>query len=478
MPRPTVRTSLLIGGALLGVALVAVLATRPPGVATIVVEVTERHQTIDGWAVNLRQWEEDKANNRYDRTSDLHLDRIYHYLGDSVGINAVRLEIPSGMENRTNRWARFRAGELSYREWQTTRFEKVNDNDDPAVADTTGFLFDGFDHRVEHMLLPLKRAVEARGEKLYVNVNYVDFKWNASNVQGPLSHADHPEEFAEFVLVYFQRLRDKYGIVPDAFEVILEPENTERWRGPTIGRALVAATDRLKANGFSPEIVAPSNTSMPNAIEYFDEMIAVPGVLGRVGNFSYHRYGIERLADVRAIRERAERHRLKTSMLEKVDAGIDVLLEDLVEGDVSSWQQWAAAGKSTNPDNGGYYARVDVSDTLRPVITMARHTHQLAPLFQLVRRGAVRVGTVSDHRDRAAAAFVGRDGRIAVFVRARRKGGRVTLKGLPAGTYAMRFVSDAFEGRDLRSATVSTGGTLDVELTGPGLLAIHGAATP
>jgi hypothetical protein len=92
---------------------------------------------------------------------------------------------------------------------------------------------------------------------------------------------------------------------------------------------------------------------MPNAIEYFDEMIAVPGVLGRVGNFSYHRYGIERLADVRAIRERAERHRLKTSMLEKVDAGIDVLLEDLVVGDVSSWQQWAAAGKSTNRTTAG-----------------------------------------------------------------------------------------------------------------------------
>ena len=476
MPRLPVRT-LFIGTALVGVALAIVLVRRPPAVATIVVDPTERHQTIDGWAVNLRQWEEDKANNRYDRTSDLYLDQIYRYLADSIGINAVRLEIPSGMENRTNRWVRFRAGELSYREWQTTRFEKVNDNADPAIADTTGFLFDGFDHRVEHMLLPLKRAVEARGEKLYVNVNYVDFKWNASNVQGSLSHADHPEEFAEFVLVYFQRLRDKYGIVPDAFEVILEPENTERWRGPTIGRALVAATDRLKANGFTPEIVAPSNTSMPNAIEYFDDMIAVPGVLGRVGNFSYHRYGIERLADVRAIRERAERHRLKTSMLEKVDAGIDVLLEDLVVGDVSSWQQWAAAGKSTNPDNGGYYARMDVSDTLRPVISMAKHSHQLAPLFQLVRRGAVRIGSRSDHRDRTAAAFVASDGRTATFVRARRSGGRLRVTGLPAGEYTLRFVSDGFAARMLPPATVVAGGVLDVELPEPGLLAIHGGAT-
>ena len=460
--------------ALSAVALATVVATRPPAVATIVVDPAVRHQTIDGWAVNLRQWEEDKANDRYDRTSDLHLDLLYRYLADSVGINAVRLELPSGMENRANRWARFRSGELSYREWQATRFEKVNDNDDPAIADTTGFLFDGFDHRVEHMLLPLKRAVEARGEKLYVNVNYVDFRWNASNVQGPLSHADHPEEFAEFVLVYFQRLRDKYGIVPDAFEVILEPENTERWRGPTIGRGLVAAVDRLRTNGFTPEIVAPSNTSMSNAIEYFDAMIAIPGVLGRLGNFSYHRYRLERLSDVRAIRERATRHGLKTSMLEKVDAGIDVLLEDLVEGDVSSWQQWAAAGKSTNPDNGGYYARADVADTLRPVLSFARHTHQLAPVFQLVRRGAVRIGSTSNRADRQAAAFLGPDGRMTVIVRARGKGGRIAVRGLTPGTYALRVVGDDHRVRDLPPATVRSSGALDVELTGPGLLTIHG----
>ena len=382
------------------------------------------------------------------------------------------------MENRTNRWARFRAGELSYREWQTTRFEKVNDNDDPAVADTSGFLFDGFDHRVEHMLLPLKRAVEARGEKLYVNVNYVDFKWNASNVQGSLSHADHPEEFAEFVLVYFQRLRDRYGIVPDAFEVILEPENTERWRGPTIGRALVAATDRLKANGFTPEIVAPSNTSMPNAIEYFDEMIAVPGVLGRVGNFSYHRYGVERLADVRAIRARAERHQLKTSMLEKVDAGIDVLLEDLVDGDVSSWQQWAAAGKSTNPDNGGYYARVDVSDTLRPVISMARHTHQLAPLFQLVRRGAVRIGSRSDHR-RPDGCGVRRRPTARDDLRpcAADGGGRITVTGLPVGQHTHCASSRTSSGRACCRRRPWSRAACSSGAPGPGLLAIHGGAS-
>jgi hypothetical protein len=324
------------------------------------------------------------------------------------------------------------------------------------------------------MLLPLKRAVEARGERLHVNVNYVDFKWNATNVQGSLSHAQRPEEFAEFVLVYFLRLRDKYGIVPDAFEVILEPENTESWRGPTIGRGLVAAADRLAANGFAPEIIAPSNTSMGNAITYFDEMIAVPGVLGRVKNFAYHRYGLERPADVKAIRARAVQNALKTSMLEKVDAGIDVLIEDLTLGHVSAWQQWATAGRSTNPDNGGYYLRVDLADSLRPKISMARLTDQLSQVFLFVRRGAVRVESRSSNPDKRTAAFVNRDGRWVVVVRAARAGGELELRGLPAGRYGLRFVSDGRRREDLAPVRVTANGALTTRLPEPGVLTVHG----
>jgi hypothetical protein len=290
---------------------------------------------------------------------------------------------------------------------------------------------------------------------------------------------DHPEEFAEFVLVYFQRLRDKYGIVPDAFEVILEPENTERWRGPTIGRALVAATDRLKANGFTPEIVAPSNTSMPNAIEYFDEMIAVPGVLGRLGNFSYHRYGIERLADVRAIRERAERHRLKTSMLEKVDAG------DRRAARGSRGRRRlvvAAVGGGGQEHEPGQRRLLRTRRRERHAASRDHDGEAHPPARAAVPARATWGGTgrnrLRPSRPRLPPPSL--DAMVASPCSCGRgaKGGRVTLKGLPAGAYAMRFVSDAFEGRDLRPATVSAGGTLDVELTGPGLLAIHGAATP
>lgn len=445
----------------------------PPPAQVIQVDGAVRYQTIDGWATNLRMWEEDKANDRYDSTIEPYAAQVYRFLVDSVGINAVRLEIPSGMENPTNRWKEFREGRMSYSTWQKTRFEKINDNADPSSLNQAGFTFDNLDFRVELMLAPLRQALEARGEKLHINVNYTDFQWDASSVQGSLSHANNPTEFAEFVHASFVRLRDKYGIVPDAFEVILEPDNTAGWRPGNIGRGLVAATDRLRGSGFTPEVIAPSNATMAGAISYFDEMMAVPGVASRVRSFAYHRYGTERSSDVATIRARAQAAGLKTAMLEKVDAGIDVLLEDLTVGNVSAWQQWAAASSTKTSDNGGYYARVDLSNTSKP-IGMAKHSGQLAQVFRFVRRGAVRVDATSNAADRQSVAFVNPDGRYVVVVRTRGPVGEFGVLGLPAGRYAQRFVSDERRTESVNPVEIRASGFVLANVKEAGVLTIYG----
>ena len=445
----------------------------PQGPARITLDGSTRYQTIDGWAVLPRYWEEDKENNRFDGSFEAVAEPVSRFLVDQMGINAIRLQIPSGMENRTDRWGPFYRGEMSYLEYQEYRYEKFNDNSDPRSADLTGFRFEQFDWRFETLVLPLIRALEARGEKLHINVCYVDFARDASSA-GTLSHAAQPEEFAEFVLVYFERLRDKYHITPDAFEVILEPENTHEWRGTSIGRALVAVSNRLRERGFTPEIIAPSNTAMSNAITYFDEMIKVPGVLGRLHTFAYHRYWTEKRSDVEAIRSRALAHGLKTAMLEKVDAGIDALLEDLTVGQVSSWQQWAAAGTTRIPDNGGYYLRVDAGNAANPGISMARHSHQLAQVFLYVRRGAVRIGSRSDKPDQTTAAFINPDGRWVVVVRAREADDQLTVRGLPAGRYGLRFTSDSHARLEPAPITIAQGAVLSTAVPGAGVLTIYG----
>ncbi len=65
----------------------------------------------------------------------------------------------------------------------------------------------------------------------------------------PSSPTSTPAEYAEFMLAVFQHLRDKYGIVPDAIEMILEPDNGTSWTPSALGQAMVAAADRLGAGG-------------------------------------------------------------------------------------------------------------------------------------------------------------------------------------------------------------------------------------
>jgi hypothetical protein len=463
--------------------IVAIAALATPGVilwrpsaaltTTVDIDAGTRFQTIDGWAVYPRYWEEDKAGDRYDRSFEPYTEEVSQFLVNEVGINSVRIEIWSGLENPVDHWIGYYEGRVSYSDYARVRYEKVNDNDDPHSVNPAGFQFSRFDHCMEVMTLPLKRALEARGEKLHVNVNYVDFSWGGKALQGSLSHAENPEEFAEFVLVFFKRLREKYAIEADSFEVILEPENTAGWRAPRIGRGLVAVARRLEENGFTPEIIAPSNTSMRNAIKYFDEMIEVDGVDDYLDTFGYHRYGLQTRSLVEAVRSRAEDHRLKTAMLEKIGAGIDVLLEDLTAGNVSSWQQWAAAGRKSAGDDGDYYALVDTNASERPRVYMAGLSRQLSRVFLYVRRGAVRIDARSDNPDKTGVAFMNRDGGRIVIVRARRTGGPVTINGLPAGRYGLGFTDDLRETEQRPAVTISAGESLRFEMPRSGVATLY-----
>jgi len=59
-------------------------------------------------------------------------------------------------------------------------------------------------------------------------------------------------------LAILQHLKAKYGIVPDLWEMIVEPDNTDRWDGEAMGRRMVATARRLRKAGFPIRFVAPS----------------------------------------------------------------------------------------------------------------------------------------------------------------------------------------------------------------------------
>ena len=114
------------------------------------------------------------------------------------------------------------------------------------------------------MIKPLQQRLQARGEQLHINLMYDAF---TGQITGPgcsggqYHHDDDPQEFAEFGLANFIHLRDDFGIVPQSFELLLEPNNTIWWvKGRQLGEALVATMARLNANSFNPRVIAPSNS--------------------------------------------------------------------------------------------------------------------------------------------------------------------------------------------------------------------------
>ena len=170
---------------------------------------------------------------------------------NDLGINRLRLEVQAGMENNVDYFAQWRAGTITYAQWKAQWFVPVNDNSNPNTINAAGFKWSHMDWFVTDVVLPMKQRLEARGERLYLNLNYVAF------FNGGALHNQSPAEYAELILAAFVHLRDQFGLTPDALEVILEPDANTLWNGVEVGRAIAATGAKLAADGVHPISLPP-----------------------------------------------------------------------------------------------------------------------------------------------------------------------------------------------------------------------------
>lgn len=438
--------------------------------ADVTVNPAKTYQTMRGWEVNAQLYEQNKQANRYDPSWLSLRPELLNRLVNEAGVDRIRIEVRSGFENPVDYWKRFEQGAMSYEDAKEYRYQVINDNDDPNAANAAGFQFSELDYRVENILLPMKRLVEANGEKLYVNLCYVDFS-RATKHKGNVSHARRPEEYAELILATFIHLRDKYGVVPDAFEMVLEPENSLDWGGTEIGMAMVATDRRLKQQGFAPAYLAPSTSAARNAPGFIDKMMAVPGVPELVKTFSYHRYdGGITASTLHEIDRRAYRSKVETAMLEHLTGDAAELHSDLTDVNVSSWQQFGIAYRDlpNRDQQGGYLFLVDDAKGIR----MSSRTAALAQYFKFIRGGAVRIGALSNNADKKAVAFRNANGTHVVVVQGKRPG-TITASGLPAGTYGVRYSTLAEPSRDAADVTIAAGAPLVGTLPAEGVITFY-----
>lgn len=434
------------------------------GQDTVTIDPASRFQTMAGWECVVFSSQDDPA---FPNFSGELFDRVIN----EAGIDRLRLEVRSGAENSTDYFAQYQAGQIEYAIWRANRYATVNDNADPNVIDPAGFHFSELDQTVEKIVLPLRNRAQASGEPLYINLNYVAF--TSQITQGGAYHHAAATEYAEFILAAFQHLDQQFGFVPDAVEILLEPDNVSQWNGASVGRAIAAVEARLTAAGYAPEIIAPSCTNMGNAVSYFDALAAVPGALAALDEICYHRYGGVSDANLQALATRASQHDKRTAMLEWWSTGnsIDVLLKDLTMGINSAWQQGVLAGVGGLDDDMALY-KVDVSNPASPVVRINRKTRLFRQVYRFVRRGAVRIGATSSTGALQPAAFINPDGGHVVVVRST-SARTLTIHGLPAGTYGINYSTAAEFNVNRADQTLASGAALTTSLPAAGVVTVY-----
>ncbi len=428
--------------------------------AHIAVDTTAVHQTMTGWEATAWAGQERPA-------FLLYRDTLLALASGDLGINRLRVEVRSGSEHSRDYYLEGRTGRLQGNAYRCARYETRNDNEDPRILDTAGFHFSELDNTVERVVLPLQRMMTVRGARLAVNLNYVSF-FRQCPRDREYAHRD-AEEYAEFVLATMLHLRGKYGLVPDTWEIILEPDNTNDWGSAAVGRAIVATAERLREDGFATRFVAPSTTAAEAAPRYFDGMRAVPGAQQQIAELAYHRYRWVTSSALAGIADRARETGVRTAMLEKIGADVDDLLDDLTIANVSAWSQYTLGTINGRDDGGGYYDIRAVDATGFAVHEQSR-TPFLRQVFKAAQMGAVRVGATSDAGHVRAVAFRNPDGRLGVAMRATRAA-RLAVSGLPVGRYAVTYAT-ADTARGALPDAVVTHGTATAAIPSAGVVTL------
>jgi hypothetical protein len=390
---------------------------------------------------------------------------------NDLGLNRIRLEVRSGAENTRDWYSEFQSGQIPIDQWRCVRYAPVNDNADPASINQAGFVWTELDEKTREVVVPMKAALAARGERLIVNLNFVAFDKQRCQ-PSPLVH-DSPAEYAEFVLATVEHLDKTFNIVPDAWEVILEPDNTTFWRGKQIGDAIVASAALLEQHGYGKvQFVAPSTTNMSTALAYVDAMSQVPGAMQHVAEISYHRYSGVSVSSLQQLASKAESYHVGIGMLEHIGSGYADLHQDLELGQNSSWQQFTIAYPSAT-DNGGSYFRVVLNDQSGPKVVPGSRTPALRQYFKYIRLGAVRIDAISRNAAVDPLAFLNTDLTFVVVLKCARAT-TAHVGDLPPGVYGIYYTTDEESSVDLPDVQIRAGETVEATIPGAGVITVYG----
>jgi hypothetical protein len=441
------------------------VSPAPSSNGTITVNGAQQFQTMTGWeALNGTGYGE------CDRTAySKYMPELITRAADELKINRLKLPLRGGYEQTIDMFLQFQSGQITFTQYQQVQARPVNDNSDPFVINPAGFQWGHLDFGIEETVLPLRQRLQARGENLYVVLNF-----NSTGPGAAALYRDFPEEYAELALAAFQHIQQKYGFVPNGLELVNEP-NLGVWEGQHVAAALLAVKRRLNQAGFFPDFIGPSHSGALGTALFFDVMLQTPGAVQALSDVSYHRYGGFQLSYLQDIWQRASQHGKRTAMTEHIGSGYIDLHDDLTIANVSAWEQFSLAFcVSGTGGGGGLYFVINnaTPGQTNPTVVTAQTSTYLRQYFRYVYLGAVRIGASSTNAAFAPVAFRNPNGRFTLVVKAT-SGGSFTVGGLPAGTYGIEYTTAAEYARSLPDVTISASQTVAAAIPAAGAITVY-----
>lgn len=392
-----------------------------------------RHQTILGWGASswCPPWATQRLRNE-----------IVKEAVDDLGLTRLRLEPPSGNRSNTRRW-----------EW-------LNDNGDPYNIDWSDFNTTALDGRLQEIVIPFKRRVEANGNpfEVYLSPSYFD---GGSSGRVPAWLFYSPGEYAEHAIALITYLKDNYDITADYYCILNEAGNNNPFSAAVVGRMIGTLGPWLGALGLPTKIQFPECVNGNASWNYIQTLQNDSLIWPYIGLVTYHLYGANDPYRT-YIRDFAVTRGLPTGQTEYMWLTMEHMYDDLTLGGVSYWELYGQ----------GQWIRPNYDKTS---FRRSSQYWNFRQVLHYVRPGDVRVEATSDDPALRPLAFV-RNGKTVVVLLNNtppQQARTVNITGIPAGAYGVCQSAGGGVYRELGIHNPGVSGTLSVDVAQNAVMTIY-----
>jgi len=416
-----------------------------PEPVTLRFDPDTKYQTFEGWGIVLPCWLFDGIKGAKTLEQKIAAYERYNNTGHSKALYLA--EAAEMVERGFNRF-RLEVG---------PQVEFINDNDDPHKLNMKAFRFKWQDVMIEEQLLPMKKLLEARGEKAVLYVSY-----DLGSGTGQPWQMD-PDEYAEMAIATLTHLKSKYKLEPKYWSVINEPGNAGRPGNPKLCARLTAVVGkRIHDAGFRTKMSGPEVVTPRLVDRYMKAMVDTPGALDHFAQLTYHLYWdpntIEHRRTIRRWSEKLKVTAAQTEWMEQRDINVARhIYLCLTVANVVAWERY------------GWNLKRDLKNQTFTRDSTAWYVRQYS---RFIRPGAVRVKMESPDKAIMPVAFLSPKNKpVVVVINTDCKPRPVNLTNLPPGKYSVSVVPSRTPEK-LQTTTVRRERLLSIDLPGKSVVTI------